>query len=77
VKKRDAVHDPGRRDQPFCDIDCAHPMQNLGEYGGLAGMGAGIQSAADWVGNSFDRDRGVWFGAAVVIVLLLFVFRRR
>jgi hypothetical protein len=52
-------------------------MQNLGEYGGLAGMGAGIQSAADWVGNSFDRDRGVWIGAAVVIVLLQFEFRRR
>lgn len=40
-------------------------------------MGAGIQSAADWVGHSFDQDRGVWIGAAVVIVILLFVFRRR
>ena len=52
-------------------------MQNLGEYGGLSGLGAGIQSAADWVGNSFDQDRGVWIGAGVLIVVLLFLFRKR
>jgi hypothetical protein len=52
-------------------------VQNLGEYGGLSGVGAGLQSAADWLGNSLDQDRGVWIGAAVVIAILLFVFRKR
>ena len=52
-------------------------MQNLGEYGALSGIGAGFQSAAEWVGNSLDQDRGVWIGAAVVVVILLFVFRKR
>jgi hypothetical protein len=40
-------------------------------------MGAGIQSAAEWVGNSFEQDRGVWLGAAVVVIILLFMFRKR
>lgn len=52
-------------------------MQNLGEYGGLAGIGGTLQSAANWVETSLDQDRGVWIGAAVVIVILLFVFRRK
>jgi hypothetical protein len=52
-------------------------VQNLGEYGGLAGLGAGFQSAADWVGNSLQQDRSVWIGAAVVVVILLFAFRKR
>ena len=52
-------------------------MQNLGEYGALSGLSGGLQSAANWVETSFDQDRGVWLGAAVLIVILLFVFRRR
>jgi hypothetical protein len=53
-------------------------MQNIGEYGGLAGgMAGAFQSAANWVEMSLDQDRGVWIGAAVVIVSLLFVFRKR
>jgi hypothetical protein len=53
-------------------------LQNIGEYGGLAGgLGGGIQSAVDWVEMSLQQDRGVWIGAAVLVVVLLFVFRRR
>jgi hypothetical protein len=54
-----------------------HSLQNIGEYGGLAGAGSGLQSATDWIANSLDQDRGVWIGAAVVIVILLFLFRRK
>ena len=51
-------------------------MQNLGEYGALSGISACVQSAVDWVGNSLDQDRGIWIGAAVIVVVVLFVFRR-
>ncbi len=52
-------------------------MQNLGEYGALAGLSAGLQSGVNWVETSLDQNRGVWIGAAVAIVILLFVFRKR
>jgi hypothetical protein len=52
-------------------------VQNLGEYGALSGISGTLQSAANWVESSLDQDRSVWIGAAVVIVILLFVFRKR
>jgi len=53
------------------------PLQNLGEYGALSGLSGGLQSAANWVETSLDQDRGVWIGAAVLIVIVLFLFRKR
>ena len=45
--------------------------QTMGEYGGLAGVGAAAQSAADWVEISLQQDRAVWIGVAIAFALLL------
>ena len=56
--------------------------QSLGEYagggGGIAGgLASSVQSGFRWLELSFREDQHLWIGAAVCLVLGLWVFRRR
>lgn len=55
--------------------------QSLGEYGGSSGLLAraihALEAGMNWVQLSLREDRPVWIGAAVCVVLGLWLFRRR
>jgi hypothetical protein len=53
--------------------------QAIGEYGGsiFGGLATAVGSAASWVQASLVYDRPQWIGAAIALVVLLWLFRRR
>lgn len=51
--------------------------QTMVEYGVIANVAEGLQSAVTWVEASLTHDRPMWIAAGVGIVLAWFLFRRR
>ena len=55
--------------------------QSLGEYGGagsiITQVASSVESGAQWVQLSLRDNPGAWIGAAVCIVVVVWLFRRR
>jgi hypothetical protein len=54
--------------------------QALGEYGGagvLGGLATAAGSAVSWVQTSLTYDRPQWIGAAIVVLVVFWLFRKR
>ena len=57
--------------------------QSVGEYGATSGagvlgrIGEFISSTGQWIADSFEQNTGLWVGAAVVLLVVFFLFRRR
>ena len=51
--------------------------QAMVEYGVMASVASGLESAVTWVDNSLTHDRPMWIAAGVGILVVWFLFRRR
>jgi hypothetical protein len=54
--------------------------QSLGEYGGASDLVSRfarlVDSGAQWIGSSLREDQSFWVGAAVCLMVGLWLFRR-